>query len=217
VPDATPCLVPSCERDAQKRGWCKPHYLRWWRYGDPLAGRGIVQGRQPQECAVDGCARSDIKGQRLCGAHYQRWLKSGNPGEAEVEARRKGATCEIDGCSGKHYGRGLCEKHYQRWVSHGDADTVLPGPWKGDDAGYSAVHERLVTARGPARQHVCAHCGQPAMDWAYDHLDPDEKVGLRHGRLLAYSTDPDRYMPLCRLCHSRHDSSHNVGPVPIAG
>lgn len=29
-------------------------------------------------------------------------------------------TCSIDGCSGKHFGKGFCHKHYRRWRTHGD-------------------------------------------------------------------------------------------------
>lgn len=30
------------------------------------------------------------------------------------------STCSIDGCEGKHKGRGWCAKHYMRWLTHGD-------------------------------------------------------------------------------------------------
>lgn len=32
------CSVNSCGKKAIKRGWCNAHYLRWWKYGDPLNG-----------------------------------------------------------------------------------------------------------------------------------------------------------------------------------
>ncbi len=32
------CAVEGCAKPAFKRGWCDPHYKRWWRHGDPLAG-----------------------------------------------------------------------------------------------------------------------------------------------------------------------------------
>src|SRR4051812_8565167 len=33
------CIVEDCDRPHSSRGYCKPHYLRWYRHGDPLAGR----------------------------------------------------------------------------------------------------------------------------------------------------------------------------------
>ena len=32
------CSIPGCTRRVKARGWCLPHYKRWWRNGDPLAG-----------------------------------------------------------------------------------------------------------------------------------------------------------------------------------
>jgi hypothetical protein len=32
------CTVPGCNRPHDARGYCSPHYKRWLRHGDPLAG-----------------------------------------------------------------------------------------------------------------------------------------------------------------------------------
>lgn len=34
------CTVSSCTKIAVKREYCHAHYKRFWRYGNPLAGRG---------------------------------------------------------------------------------------------------------------------------------------------------------------------------------
>lgn len=31
------CSIENCTREAKVRGWCKAHYLRWYRFGDPQA------------------------------------------------------------------------------------------------------------------------------------------------------------------------------------
>jgi hypothetical protein len=121
----------------------------------------------------------------------------------------------VEGCQRHHVSNGYCEFHYLRWSkSDGDLKTValngprpnvLNGKWGADDVGYEAVHGRLRRSRGNARDHACAHCGEPADDWAYDHACPSEKAVERRGRLYAYSTDLDRYLPLCRSCHTRLD------------
>lgn len=33
------CAIAGCDARHFCRGWCKPHYSRWRRHGDPLAGR----------------------------------------------------------------------------------------------------------------------------------------------------------------------------------
>lgn len=30
------CTIPDCQRAASTRSWCKTHYKRWQRHGDPL-------------------------------------------------------------------------------------------------------------------------------------------------------------------------------------
>lgn len=32
------CSIPDCGKPHLARGWCNAHWLRWSRYGDPLAG-----------------------------------------------------------------------------------------------------------------------------------------------------------------------------------
>lgn len=30
------CKIGYCQRPMFVRGWCKGHYLKWWKYGNPL-------------------------------------------------------------------------------------------------------------------------------------------------------------------------------------
>lgn len=32
------CSIPDCGKPAHVKGWCRAHYLRWYRHGDPLLG-----------------------------------------------------------------------------------------------------------------------------------------------------------------------------------
>lgn len=36
-------------------------------------------------------------------------------------------SCAIDGCTGRHFGRGWCNTHYARWRRHGGPDVKLTG------------------------------------------------------------------------------------------
>lgn len=41
------CSIEGCANSHYGRGWCRAHYLRWARHGDPLAGRGM-RGRREE-------------------------------------------------------------------------------------------------------------------------------------------------------------------------
>ena len=48
----------------------------------------------------------------------------------------------------------------------------------------------------------CALCGEPATDWSYDGLDPNEQLDSHTGR--AWSANVAHYRPLCaaHLCQA---------------
>lgn len=71
---------------------------------------------------------------------------------------------------------------------------------------YGAVHVRVRRERGPAAEQPCAHCGEQAADWAYDHTDEHPLVGATaRGTRAEYSADTRRYVALCRSCHTSFD------------
>lgn len=117
--------------------------------------------------------------------------------------------CTIGDCNQPQCARKMCQKHYARWRRHGDPLKVVVlsgashGSWKGDAASYKGVHTRLTKERGSARNHTCFECReQPATEWAYDHTDPNERMGTDG----PYSVDLNRYEPLCVPCHRNSDS-----------
>lgn len=71
------CIANGCTRDAWAKSYCSPHYARYRRHGNPLAG-GSVKGRGRTECSVDGC-EGDVYAHHLCNPHYQREKRHGSP------------------------------------------------------------------------------------------------------------------------------------------
>lgn len=117
-------------------------------------------------------------------------------------------SCAITGCGREVDSRGWCTAHYARWRRTGSTGTKpigISGPlhpcWRGGDAAYTTVHNRLSRS-GPARLHPCARCGEQAAEWAYDKADPDERLSPGG---LPYSTDLNHYIPLCKPCHTYLD------------
>jgi len=125
--------------------------------------------------------------------------------------------CTVNECTTPVKALGLCQKHYMRRRRTGDATMVrntngpANGRWKGDAAKYTAVHHRLYRLRGPAARHPCEHCAGDAEDWAYDRTDPNQLIDLETG--FPYSTDPARYLVLCKVCHYRFDRQELNGVI----
>lgn len=155
-------------------------------------GRTIKVARTAQACtAAEGCPHDAV---RLLGKRPED--KRGNPRQARTEGVGP-----------------LCIKHYTRLLRRGSVDIALPHPsgpahvqWRGDAVSYFAVHERIKRKLGSAKNYQCA-CGQPARQWAYDRTDPNE---LRDAT-GPYSTDLNRYQPMCVPCHKRMDLAHIRG------
>jgi rubredoxin len=51
-----------------------------------------------------------------------------------------------------------------------------------------------ITVASP-KVNPCAVCGEPATDWVYDGLDPDERHDPHTGK--AWSADMTHYRPVC--------------------
>lgn len=72
-PTSTQCSVDQCERLAQHRSWCKEHYDRWRRCGDPTATFA------PKQVVGYGQAHGRLRTARRCGQdpHLRRLRTAG--------------------------------------------------------------------------------------------------------------------------------------------
>ncbi|BBX69012.1 hypothetical protein MPSYJ_24730 [Mycolicibacterium psychrotolerans] len=91
--------------------------------------------------------------------------------------------------------------------------------WRGDDASYNAIHYRLRSARGSARDHPCVDCEQPAKHWSFSGCEA-EKPRRRDaaGRVVSppYCCHPEHYEPRCVSCHLRKDGAVERLRKPVA-
>lgn len=62
------CGVKACGKTHYARGYCKSHYTKLQKYGDPLGG--YIPNSQ-RICRVEHCD-SPVAAAELCNAHYQR-------------------------------------------------------------------------------------------------------------------------------------------------
>lgn len=77
------CVVEGCEREVfvKSRGYCKVHYSRWWKHGDPMIVKPA--GFRPRPlgvCKFEGCENLEKLGCRgWCAKHHTRWYRHGDP------------------------------------------------------------------------------------------------------------------------------------------
>lgn len=67
------CSIEDCEGSVEARGWCRKHYGRWYRHGDPLADDHRTSEHRPRlpGCSVVDCP-FDHYAKGLCRNHYAR-------------------------------------------------------------------------------------------------------------------------------------------------
>lgn len=126
------CSIEGCEKKHYGQGWCKAHYLRWWKHGDP----NISKRRQAGTCSVEGCDRPGY-GNGYCASHFGRWMRNGDPLAGRYRMSTDGP-CLVDGCNKPRHGKGYCNDHHHRLLKHGD--PLAGGTFRGDPLKWLQEH-----------------------------------------------------------------------------
>src|SRR6266498_598017 len=131
------CAIEGCEERARSRGWCLPHYGKWWR-----------ANRVAPSCSVEGCERPH-RARGLCTTHRYR-LDQGLDLNAPVGQYERGERlCKIVGCSRPRTSSGTyCPMHRQRLVDRGslggpNPDRAPNGQAIWSETEYRRRYERL--------------------------------------------------------------------------
>lgn len=114
------CKVDGCNNRHVASGFCRTHYYRYRRYGNPLVVKQKQNRNGNGKCKVEGCTNKH-QARGYCKKHLYRFDKYGDP--LKIKTYPEG--CSVKGCNNKHYGIGLCAKHYERFKKHGDPNVTL--------------------------------------------------------------------------------------------
>lgn len=134
----THCIVTDCSRTSLKRGMCNKHYLRWWRYGDALAGKtghhdakklvsNLLQAPPTEECISlpfgrggNGYGKLTVDGKSVGTHRYVCELVHGSPDEGMLALHSCG-NGHLGCVNPKHLRWGTYSDNYQDSVDHGTA------------------------------------------------------------------------------------------------
>jgi hypothetical protein len=152
----TTCAVAGCDRPICARGWCAPHWQRWYNTGDVQAGKPLrrkprVTGSPAAPCSVDGCGRPSTS-RGWCKSHHARWRRHGDvQADVPIHEPLKVDACIVDRCDRDVLSRGYCRPHYWRQHRHGDVFAHVP--FKG--ANHSGQCSESGCNERPAGRGMC--------------------------------------------------------------
>lgn len=204
--DIVACSIEECDRKYYCKGYCKLHYTRAKRHGDPLIVK--YNPRVPSSnapCIMDGC-EDPYFSRKMCPKHYQRWRKHG---DATLGASSFPSGCTVADCAKDHYAHGLCSAHHSRSKRHGSPTARLRG--------------EVVDGH-----KICSQCRRDLSVGMYritNYRGSDElnsqcstcvKKYVHARRALLAAAESDDYMPheifardhwVCQLCNESIDES----------
>jgi hypothetical protein len=167
------CSVKGCAEPHHARGWCRVHYARWQRSGDPeKMAKGPKPAKERKVCSIAGCEEPH-EARGWCRLHYARWRRNGDPEKVvnAVYQRGRPDACTVPDCDEPHRARGYCSKHYQRLMIHGDLAREIRRPNGAgtiDASGYVLVMVPLGTPN------------------AYEYIDRSDGRSRRKARMLQH-------------------------------
>jgi hypothetical protein len=81
------CLVENCENKYYSKGFCRKHYEKNKKYGDPLAKK------EKQFCSIENC-ENKYHGKGFCNKHYEKNKAYGDPLVGKTNSQNKAGTKE---------------------------------------------------------------------------------------------------------------------------
>jgi hypothetical protein len=109
------CTIDDCTDPVLARGWCRKHYLRWYKLGSTDTPPRFTE----KTCSVDGCDDTAIK-HGWCGKHHARWKRHGTTDDPPA----KPAACAVADCNVPPYTKGWCKRHYKLLTRQGTAHEM---------------------------------------------------------------------------------------------
>ncbi|WP_141683630.1 hypothetical protein [Rhizobium sp. AC27/96] len=186
------CSVNGCGKNARGAcGWCTAHYMRHWKYGDPLAG-GPNRYRMGAFCIVDGCNKQPTA-HGYCVSHYKRFLRHGDPTGGGTSMKATSAWIEA-------------HRSYQ-------SDECLTWPFSYSIIGYGTAYHNGEFSNASRIMCIAAHGEPPAKDFEAAHDCGRGNLGCVNPRHLSWKTKTENEAD--KLRHGTHNRGENHGMAKL--
>ena len=106
------CSVEDCYNTYYGLGYCKKHYMRVGKYGDPLSTKRNVDN--DGICSIEDCDNL-YHALGYCNKHYKKFKQYRDP--LYVKPKK---VCCIENCNNKAIAKGYCRKHYIKFKNYGN-------------------------------------------------------------------------------------------------
>lgn len=164
-------------------------------------------------CRVEGCnsfATNRGGGRGMCGKHYQRWKRHGDPTVSLIDRDQTGKPCKAEGCERKSGYKGYCLKHFDRVQRNGspeafhprhrkkaawieahvdyDGDDCLIWPFSVGDHGRGTAMVKGKLGSAPRLMCALAHGEPPTPQHQAAHSCGNGHLGCMHPKHLRWAT-----------------------------
>lgn len=234
------CSIQGCERKVHARTYCKTHYTRWSKNGDP--GPATIQAKRiDATCSITGCNRKHGS-QGMCYMHYQRSNRGlpmtpdplsptyGLSPAEKLEALTitQGRCCIWTGKSGTD-GYGTIDGNGNRVLAHRLAYTINHGPIPdgmqidhicGNRRCVKPDHLRLATPQQNAEYRALPRLGSSGFRGVHKTLNGKWKASVNHqGNRIYTETFASKYEAAIAAAKKRlevYDFKH-ANDIRLAG
>jgi hypothetical protein len=106
------CSINNCNKKNESKGYCRSHYNKFRRHGDPLYKRKLNVFKK---CKIENC-NNKIHSLGYCHSHYNKFKRHGNPNyKQDLNYLKK---CSVDNCKNNQKSMGYCNLHYLKLLKY---------------------------------------------------------------------------------------------------
>jgi len=106
------CSINNCNKKHESKGYCRSHYNKFRRFGDPLYERKLNIFKK---CKIEDC-KNKSSSLGYCGSHYSKFKLHGDPFyKRDLNYLKK---CLVENCNNKQRSKGYCNEHYSKLLKY---------------------------------------------------------------------------------------------------